>query len=95
MFLMDSEAITVLCVFSIAEEITNASGSTSRAAMRQGTMCRSGSSSAMRLELGLVVQVDQLDLLPAVLGRQRRVLEIVERLRGYRRPRIRRSPPGP
>jgi hypothetical protein len=33
---MDSDAITVLCVFSMQAEMTNASGSTRRAAMRQG-----------------------------------------------------------
>ena len=54
MFLIDSEAITVLWVFSMAEEMTKASGSSSRAASRTGTMCRSLSSTAMRSNLASV-----------------------------------------
>ena len=41
MFLSESVATTVLWVFSMAEQITYASGSTRRAAKRTGTICKS------------------------------------------------------
>ena len=77
MFLIESVATTVLWVLSMAEQMMKASGSSSRAASRTGTRCRS----PFRIEwvsyLALLVQIDQADVERLVLRESLAVAEVV------------------